>query len=152
MIDIIAFSSEHWAMVKILNYEWLEQYFSIEPNDKIQLEDPENEILAKGGLIFYTRYNGEIAGTVSLLKISDDVYELGIMATSADYQGKGIGNKLVESSINKANELSAAKLVLYSNTKLVNAIHLYEKFGFKEVPMGVTHYSRSDIKMELNLK
>jgi hypothetical protein len=26
------------------------------------------------------------------------------------------------------------KLILYSNRKLVSAIHLYEKFGFVEIP------------------
>ena len=28
-----------------------------------------------------------------------------------------------------------SKLILYSNTKLKNSIHLYKKYGFKEIPL-----------------
>jgi hypothetical protein len=43
-------------------------------------------------------------------------------------------------------------LMLYSNTKLENAIYIYKKYGFVEVPLEPNSpYVRSDIKMELEL-
>ena len=43
-------------------------------------------------------------------------------------------------------------VILYSNKVLKNSIHLYNKFGFKEIKSeGNTPYKRSDIKMELIL-
>ena len=132
----------------MLNYEWLEKFFRVEPNDVIQLSDPQGEIIDKGGQIFYALYNGNIAGTSSFMKAGDDVYELAKMAVTETYKGKGIGNVLIEFCIAKAKEAGAKKLILYSNTKLAAAISLYRKYGFYEIPMGDSHYERSDIKME----
>ena len=73
------------------------------------------------------------------------------MAVDEKFQGQKIGNQLLEFCIRKAKELGAKKLILYSNTILGPAIHLYEKYGFKKVPMGNSEYKRSNIKMELNL-
>ena len=45
------------------------------------------------------------------------------------------------------------KLLIYSSTLLENAIYLYRKYGFVEVPMEANPiYSRGDIKMELELR
>jgi ribosomal protein S18 acetylase RimI-like enzyme len=148
MIEIIEFSSENRSFIKDLNYEWLQKYFAIEPSDEKQLSDPEKEIIDKGGYIFYAEIEGKIAGTVSLLKQQEVVYELGKMATTESSRGKGIGNALIQHCIHFAKGLNAKKLILYSNTKLQAAIHLYKKYGFEEVPLENSHYKRSDIKME----
>ena len=55
----------------------------------------------------------------------------------------------MEFAIVKATELKAAKIILYSNTKLGPAIHLYRKYGFIEVPVISSDYKRCNIKMEL---
>ena len=54
--------------------------------------------------------------------------------------------------IEEIKKLRAAKLILYSNTQLKPAIHLYKKYGFIEVPLNSSEYQRSNIKMEINLK
>ena len=44
------------------------------------------------------------------------------------------------------------KFILYSNRKLENALHLYRKYGFREIDIEENNpYGRGDIKMELNL-
>ena len=44
-------------------------------------------------------------------------------------------------------------IILYSNTKLENAIYIYRKYGFIEIPNEENSpYKRSDIKMKLHLK
>ena len=40
------------------------------------------------------------------------------------------------------------KLVLYSNTMLQSAIHLFRKYGFEEVELESGVYERANIKME----
>jgi hypothetical protein len=50
--------------------------------------------------------------------------------------------------MNMGRKLKIKKQVLYSNRKLANAIHLYKKYGFYEVPMDSDHYERANIKME----
>jgi ribosomal protein S18 acetylase RimI-like enzyme len=73
------------------------------------------------------------------------------MAVDENVQGKGVGQALLDAAIAKAADMGLDKLVLYSNTKLEPAIHLYKKYGFTEVPLDSTSYKRSNIKMEKSL-
>ena len=147
-IEIIPVSIELSIVIKKLNYEWLEKYFKVEKGDFIALSNPQTEIIDKGGFIYFAKRNAEIVGTVSLLKKSDTVFELGKMAVTENAQGLGIGKILVEHCLTVAKEKNMEKLVLYSNTKLASAIHLYEKYGFTEIELEYGLYERANIKME----
>jgi len=147
-VEIIPFSAESKEPIKTLNKEWLQKYFKVEEKDEIVLSNPQEEIIDKGGLIFYAKYKGEIIGTVSLIKIDHDTFELSKMAVSDKVQGLGVGNQLLIHCLAVAEKNNIKKLILYSNRKLLPAIHLYEKFGFNEVPLGNVSYERADIKME----
>jgi ribosomal protein S18 acetylase RimI-like enzyme len=70
------------------------------------------------------------------------------MAVQDGVQGLGIGKKLILHCLAIAKEKGIEKLILYSNRKLLPAIHLYEKYGFLEVPLEGGVYERADIKME----
>jgi len=50
--------------------------------------------------------------------------------------------------LSEAKQKGIQKLILYSNRKLKSAIHLYENFGFIEIPVEEGVYERADIKME----
>ena len=147
-VEIIPFSQDLKEHIKTLNIAWLTKYFKVEEKDKITLSNPQEEIIDKGGMIFYAKYNDEIIGTVSLLKVDDSTFELSKMAVSDTAQGLGIGNKLLEHCIDIAKKNEIKKLFLYSNTTLLPAIHLYKKFGFAEIPLEAGVYQRADIKME----
>ena len=147
-IEIIAFEPSLAKEFKDLNITWLKKYFEVEPADEKVLNDPQNEIINKGGFIFFAKSGNTVAGTVSLLKLKDNVFELAKLAVAESWQGKKIGNLLMEYCIDFAKKLDATKLVLYSNRKLLPALHLYKKFGFIEVPLENSEYKRSDIKME----
>ena len=147
-IEIIPFSPAYKEDIKTLNLEWLQKHFRVEPKDEIVLSDPQGQIIDKGGMIFYAKYKDEIVGTVSLIKIDDTTFELSKMAVTHGVQGLGIGKKLMLHCLAVAEAKGMEKLILYSNRKLLSAIHLYEKFGFVEVPLEDGVYERADIKME----
>jgi len=148
ILKIIPFSIELSSVVKALNYEWLEKYFKVEKGDLIALSNPQVEIIDKGGFIYFAKLNKEIIGTVSLLKKSDTVFELGKMAVTENAQGLGIGKLLIEYCLTVAKEKNIEKLILYSNTKLTSALHLYKKYGFIEIELEYGLYERANIKME----
>ena len=148
VVEIIPYTDELKEHIKTLNVEWLEKYFSVEPNDVISLSNPKEEILDKGGYIYYVTVDGVVAGTVSLLRITADEFELGKMAVSGNYQGLGLGKVLIQHCIDEAQRLGIKKLILFSNTSLGPAIHLYRKYGFTEAEFEKGHYLRSNIKME----
>ncbi len=145
--QLIDYSPEFKDAIRELNYEWLEKYFYVEPNDIKQLNNPEEEIIEKGGAIYFVKYKEQIVGTVSLMQKAEQVFELSKMAVTANFQGKGISNMLMDKCLSAAKTMGAKKLVLYSNTKLENAISLYKKYGFTEIPLDYS-YARSNIKME----
>jgi len=145
---IIPFRSDLKEEIKTLNLEWLNKYFKVEAKDDKVLSDPQGEIIDKGGMIFYAKYDDRIVGTYSLLKIDETTFELSKMAVTDGVQGLGIGNKLMEHSIKVAKEKGIKKLILYSNRSLLSAIYLYKKFGFEEVPLEDGVYERANIKME----
>lgn len=136
----------------MLNEAWLEKYFQVEPRDVVQLGDPETHILSKGGYVYHAQMdNGSIVGVAALMYVSEGVYELSKMAVDESHQGNGIGRILAVKCLNKAREINARKVTLYTNSVLVRAIQLYHHLGFREVDLDPGQYERADTKMELNL-
>nr|WP_315173838.1 GNAT family N-acetyltransferase [uncultured Flavobacterium sp.] len=150
-VEIIPFSIANKEAIKTLNLEWLQKYFKVEPKDELVLSNPVEEIINKGGKIYYALYDKEIIGTVSLIKMNATTFELSKMAITEKVQGLGIGRQLIDFCIEEAKKLGIKKLILYSSRQLKPALHLYESFGFKEIPVESGVYERADIKMELLL-
>lgn len=150
-VEIIGYTPEHQPWFEKFNRDWIEKYFWMEPLDFEILQNPEEHIINKGGYIFFVLYDKEIAGTVALKNISSGIYEFTKMAVDEKFRGKNLGKALAVAAINKAKEMGAEKIILYSNTVLEAAIELYKKLAFKEIPVDGP-YKRSNIKMELILK
>jgi len=150
-IQIIPFENSLRIHFEIINKAWVEELFSIEPFDKEQLEQPEKTILEKGGAIIFAKKGKEIVGTVGLSKIDEQTYELIKMGVSKNAQGLGIGKKLAIAILEKAKEMGAGKVVLYTHTKLQAALKIYQDLGFVEVPVMDGKYCRCDLMMEVQL-
>ena len=151
MIEIIDYTTEHQPFWEKLNREWIEANFDIEPFDEYVLQNPEEAILKDGGAILIALYNGEAAGTAGLRKINDQTFEFTKMTVGEVHRRKGIGEALCYASFRKAKELGAVSVILYSNKVQAAAIKMYEKIGFKHLPVENTVYKRADVKMEINL-
>jgi N-acetylglutamate synthase-like GNAT family acetyltransferase len=96
--------------------------------------------------------NEKIIGTVALMKETDRSFELTKMSVTKDSQGMGVSKSLMDACVRLAKENKWNRLFLYSNTVLVPAIQLYRRYGFTEIPLEMnSHYSRTNIKMELKL-
>lgn len=134
-----------------LSVEWLEKYVSVEPADLEILFHPYENILEKGGEIFFALLDGQTAGTVAMIPCQDHAFELAKLAVTPQHQGMKLGNRLMEQCISFAKEKGAEKIILYTNHKLLSAIALYRKFGFSDVDLSDNKYLESDMKMELNL-
>jgi GNAT superfamily N-acetyltransferase len=140
---------------RVLNEEWITRYFVLEEQDRAILNNPETLILGAGGQVFLVYVNGEAVACVALIPTGNGVYELSKMAVAPHLRGLGIGRKLLEYTIAQARQLGAKSLFLGSSTKLKNAVHLYESFGFRHVPpdrLPELKYRRADVFMELPLE
>ena len=150
-VKIISFENKYSKYFYELNYDWLNEYFYVEDYDKKVLKNCKKEIINKGGQIFFAVNDSNIVGTMALIPRGKGVYELNKMAVRKDLRGNGIGNQLIKFIVDYSKDKGFNSVILYSNTVLKNSIHLYNKFGFKEVDNPDAPYERSDIKMQLIL-
>jgi len=152
-MKIVTWQPAYSEEFKKMNLQWLEEFFFVEPHDEDVLGDPENYIIKPGGTILFVQDDHlHLIACVALMKIENNIFELTKMAVKPEYRGKKIGQKLMKSTLDFAREKNWEELIIYSNRKLENAIHLYKKYGFVEIPIEENNpYSRGDIKMHLNL-
>lgn len=148
-VEIVPFAPELRQHFRRLNIDWLQRYFHVEEIDERVLSNPEAEILADGGAIWFARTGDNVVGTCALMQVEPGVFELTKMAVDPAAQGLGIGRKLIERAIAAFRELGARELFLETNTKLAPAIRLYESVGFEHQPTvrPGTHYSRANVYM-----
>jgi putative acetyltransferase len=153
-IEIVGFRPQYARHFRDINTEWLEKYFSVEPYDRIVLNDPRKHILERGGRILFARVDDEFAGTCALLKHTENKYELAKMGVLERFQDLGVGRKLIEAAIDEARSLGATTLVLATSKLLDSANRLYQSMGFLYVDssvIGPLPYERETVAMSLDL-
>jgi len=152
MIEIIDYSGEYANDFRDLNLEWLEKYSLTEAHDLEVINHPKEAVLDKGGYIFLAREVDRIVGTAGIANEGDSIYELVKMTVAPAFRGQGISKMLIEKCLDKARELKAKKIFLYSNSQLQTAIALYKKYGFVHVDASNSPLLSADVKMELALR
>jgi len=152
MIEIIDYSGEYANDFRDLNLEWLEKYNLTEAHDLEVINHPKEAVLDKGGYIFLAREVDRIVGTAGIANEGDSIYELVKMTVAPAFRGQGISKMLIEKCLDKARELKAKKIFLYSNSQLQTAIALYKKYGFVHVDASNSPLLSADVKMELALE
>ncbi|MEM9346472.1 MAG: GNAT family N-acetyltransferase [Planctomycetota bacterium] len=138
-----------------LNLDWIEQHFVVEPSDRMQLGDPQTQIIDPGGAVFMAEVDGDVVGTVGLVaQQGRDSVELIKMAVRDDARGQGVGSILMEAVIAQARQFGASQIWLETNTVLDQAVRLYKKFGFRVLADSEcvqTPYERCNCQMVMEL-
>lgn len=152
-VRIVDYTSEYKTAFKTLNEEWISEYFELEDTDRKALDNPEGNILQKGGKILVALYHDQPVGVCALIKSSNPDYdfEMAKMAVSPKAQGKSIGWLLGRAITASAKEMGAKKIYLEGNTLLKASINLYHKLGFQKITGIPSPYKRVNIQMELDI-
>ena len=74
------------------------------------------------------------------------------MGFNKNVSHKGTGSAVFESAMKWAVDHGAGRLFIISNGKLNVALHIYKKFGFKEIKFDDYKYECGDIAFEKILK
>jgi DNA-binding MarR family transcriptional regulator/ribosomal protein S18 acetylase RimI-like enzyme len=130
-IEILDYRPALKKHFKALNAEWLNRLFKMEPADVRVLDDPNGQIIRKGGCVYFARVRGEIVGTAALVKHKNGVHELTKMAVTRRMHGRLVGTKLTEVIIGAAIGLGLTEVYLETHPSMVQAIRFYERNGFE---------------------
>jgi GNAT superfamily N-acetyltransferase len=152
MISIVDYEDCYQQYFEKFNRYWIERYFEMEAVDEFCLTNPGEAILKPGGAILMALCDETPAGTVALKKVDDATYEFTKMAVDEQFQRRGIAEILSHASLQKAKELGASAVILYTNSVLRPAITLYEKIGFRHIHVEPGTYKRADVKMVIDLQ
>ena len=146
------YREEYREAFERLNRAWIERWFVVEEADRETFRDPRARILDPGGEIFFVVEAGRVLGTCAVLVHDPAVHELAKMAVADEAQGRGYGDLLMEAAIAFSRRAGARRMVIVSNTRLAPALRLYQKHGFRPVPLDTDErYLRADIKLEREL-
>lgn len=98
-----------------------------DPNQELVVVEKDGEIIGTLQLSFiqYLTYQGGIRAQIEAVRIREDA------------RGEGIGQKLFEWAIARAKERKAHILQLTTDKSRPEALHFYEKLGFKATHEGL---------------
>lgn len=150
-IEITNYSSKYNQTFYELNKSWIEEFWMLEDSDLKDLLSPRESIIDLGGEIFFAVKNNLAVGTAAMIPFPNNKIELAKMTVQKEYRGKGLSNLLLKKCIDYAIESKAKEIFLISNSRLLSARKLYDKFGFKEVNLDTKKYKRGNYKMVLKL-
>jgi N-acetylglutamate synthase-like GNAT family acetyltransferase len=74
-----------------------------------------------------------VTGCIAILQASPDAAQLRWLVVTPDARGKGLGTRLLTSSLAFARDQGYAKVILWTERSLTAATRLYERAGFKKV-------------------
>ena len=151
-MEIIKYRRQYKDDFVRLNKAWIEKYFKMEQEDYDILNNVD-ELIVKGSMVFFAVENNTVLATGMVMPLDGGNWEICKLATEEKYQGHGAGSMVFKACMNYAVNNGAKRLIIISNRTLKSALHIYEKFGFKEVPIDNIHgYEREDIQMEYIVK
>jgi ribosomal protein S18 acetylase RimI-like enzyme len=149
-LKIVPFNKDYKPAFEFLNRAWIEEYFFMEEEDLKTLQNPESYILEEGGEVFFAILDGEVVGTAAMIQTDKGIYELAKMAVARQFQGLGIGKKLLKRCIDFSKEREATEIFLITNDSLKPALSLYLSLGFVLNDQNDDNrYERGNTKMNL---
>jgi DNA-binding MarR family transcriptional regulator len=92
--------------------------------------------------------DGEIAGSVFLVAESKSVAKLRLLLVEPSARGLGIGARLVAECIRFARQAGYQKIILWTQSELDAARHVYKKAGFRVIDKKRHHSFSKDLTAE----
>ena len=92
--------------------------------------------------------DGDHVGGVFVAKVSDEMAQLRLLHVEAAARGLGIGKRLVEECIRFARQAGYQKMMLWTQSNLQAARHIYKQAGFQIVREQQHHSFGKDLTAE----
>lgn len=130
------------------NKTWIIDNFGFLEREDMEIFDHIETLLAEGAMIFFAVENDTALATCMAMPKENHTWELCKLGSSKQIPHPGAGTAVFEAAMNYAVEHGAKRIFLLSNSKLKPALHIYEKYGFREIKLNDYEYIRGDIAFE----
>jgi putative acetyltransferase len=111
----------------------LDQYLSTINGEKDDFFRQYNKIdLLNNVIVIYK--NETPVGCGAIKKYDENTLEIKRMYVETEHRGKGIAKEVLGALENWAIELGYEKCILETSQKMLDAVHLYKKCGYQEIP------------------
>ncbi len=148
-MNIIPYQEQYKEDFIQLNIDWIEENFGCLEKEDLETFQRIEESLEHGAMIFFAVEHGSVLATCMAKPMEEDgTWELCKLGSNKHLPHKGAGSAVFEASMHWAIQHNAKKLFILSNSKLKAALHIYEKYGFREIKLEDYEYVRGDIAFE----
>lgn len=133
-----------------MNKQWISTMFVLEKEDLLVLNNIEQTIELGGQIFFAIDDLENVLAACMIAPLPNGEWEIEKFCAKGMYTGTGAGSACLKACIDYAKEKQVEKIVIVTNTKCEQAIHLYKKFGFVEVPADKEKfpYERANMAFE----
>ncbi|MGI6117709.1 MAG: GNAT family N-acetyltransferase [Bilifractor sp.] len=151
---VIPFEEKYRQDFIDMNKAWISEMFhKVEEQDDREFDNID-AYLNRGGQIFVAVDDNDKAMAVAMIAPREDgEWEIMKLAARGMYTGTGAGSACLRACIEYAREKNVQRILIVSNRKCTHAVHLYRKFGFREIPVDKKQFpfERADIAFQMEM-
>lgn len=133
-----------------LNKAWISEMFVLEETDERELSNIEYYLDLGGQIFFALDEHEHVMACCMIAPREDGDWEIMKFGADPQYKGMGAGSACLKACMDYAKSKKLEKVIIVSNRRCVQAVHLYRKFGFVEIPVDKEKFpfARGDIAFE----
>lgn len=147
-MEIIPFIEKYRQDFIDINTDWIVSNFGALEEHDIESFKNIDEQMQAGAMIFFAVENDTVLATCMAAPMEGITWEICKLGANKNVPHKGAGSAVFEASMKWAMDHGAERLFIVTNTKLKPALHIYEKYGFKEIQLADYGYTRGNIALE----
>jgi putative acetyltransferase len=117
-----------------------------------ELAELPGDYVPPSGRLLLAEYQSHLAGCVALHKLEEGICEMKRLYLRPQFRGKGLGLALANRIIAEARQIGYGKMRLDTvESVMKDAVAMYRKLGFREIPPYCSNPIPSAVYMELQL-
>lgn len=151
-MEIIEYDPKYKDKFIEFNKDWIIEYFGFVEQEDVETFNNIEKYLTQGSMVYFAIEGGVLLSGCMAKKVKEGVFEICKLCSNKYAEHKGAGSAVFGACMDWAAKAGAEKIYIISNKKLNAALHIYKKFGFKEIPLNDSRYKRGDIAFEYEIK
>lgn len=134
------------------HYEIYNKEYHYDLSFKEFIENTLNEFIKRADRskenIWILEMDDEPKGSIGITKVNEHVAQLRLFLVDPGVRGAGYGGQLIQKAIDFCREANYKTIILWTNSELKAARHLYEKYGFRLIETRIQTLSGQDLTEE----